>query len=73
MAVVFDSSKLTVQAAQWKTQWTQRTAEDKFEIWVGTETVSCMVGIADTYDDMQFMLRKIVAMREAVKLLKGER
>lgn len=70
----FDFSKLTIPIDQWAMCWAQCMSNGATrELWVGTETQSCLVGHAEGSEDTCAALSELVNMIEAAKPLKGTR
>lgn len=67
-----DFSKLTIPVNEWGITWVQRSGDhNTFELWVGDEDRSCLVGTANGSTAVFHALRELEGMRAAVKLLTG--
>ncbi len=68
MSYEFDFSKLTIPVARWQIMWKQRI-DDGVELWVGTETQSCLIGVVGAAYEADEAMQELRSMREAAKML----
>ena len=72
MSFKFDFEKLTIPIGRWATVWAQ-CMEDGYtrEIWVGTETESCLIGHVEGKERTMEAVCELMNMMEAAKVLRG--
>lgn len=68
MSFEFDFSRLTIPIARWQIMWKQRI-DDGVELWVGTETQSCLLGVAYNEYEAEEVMQELRGMRKAAKML----
>lgn len=71
MSFKFDFSRLAIPIARWDIMWKQRI-DDGIELWVGTETQSCLLGVAGSDYEAEEAMQELRSMMNAARLLKGE-